>query len=165
MTGLKKKQSQRALVEPLWLLSLGAEVKYSKSEVKSRAGFVVWWIYKMPIFRVILPAASRFFFKVRESFTLKFWLISNEGYSTHPGKTNSLPLKIASFKKTSTFIKLPVFFCQILSSIHQWVWSTCWSRHRLHDTCHLESLWAWMPSLHLFVLWIYYVSIDMVIEL
>lgn len=125
MTGLKKKQSQRALVEPLWLLSLGAEVKYSKSEVKSRAGFVVWWIYKMPIFRVILPAASRFFFKVRESFTLKFWLISNEWYSTHPGKTNSLPLKIASFKKTSTFIKLPVFFCQILSSIHQWVWSTC----------------------------------------
>ena len=110
MTGLKKKQSQRALVEPLWLLSLGAEVKYSKSEVKSRAGFVVWWIYKMPIFRVILPAASRFFFKVRESFTLKFWLISNEWYSTHPGKTNSLPLKIASFKKLPRLSNCRVFF-------------------------------------------------------
>lgn len=114
MTGLKKKQSQRALVEPLWLLSLGAEVKYSKSEVKSRAGFVAWWIYKMPIFRVILPAASRFFFKVRESFTLKFWLISNEWYSTHPGKTNSLPLKIASFKKLPRLSNCRFFLSNIV---------------------------------------------------
>ena len=140
MTGLKKKQSQRALVEPLWLLSLGAEVKDSKSEVKSRAGFVVWWIYKMPIFRVILPAASRFFFKVRESFTLKFWLISNEWYSTHPGKTNSLPLKIASFKKLPRLSNCRVFFCQILSSIHQWVWSTC-----CLSTSFAQHLSPWKP--------------------
>ena len=134
MTGLKKKQSQRALVEPLWLLSLGAEVKYSKSEVKSRAGFVVWWIYKMPIFRVILPAASRFFFKVRESFTLKFWLISNEWYSTHPGKTNSLPLKIASFKKLPRLSNCRFFLSNIVINssmglVHLLVGTTSFAQH------------------------------------